>query len=158
GLAVDDVIVPASGGGLAAGIGIAVKAARPATRIFVAEPSGYDDHVHSLAQGTRCDNASAANAFCDALLARTPGVLTWRLNSRALSGGYAVSDDTVRAAMGFAFAALKLVVEPGGAVALAALLSGAHDARGRVVAIVLSGGNVDKTLFAEALRTQTRFG
>jgi threonine dehydratase len=158
GLAVDDVIVPASGGGLAAGIGIAVKAARPAARLFVAEPEHYDDHVRSLAAGRRCANASAANAFCDALLARTPGVLTWRLNQRQLSGGYAVSDAAVRDAMVFAFSHMKIVVEPGGAIALAALLSGAHDARGRVTAVVLSGGNIDEASFCEALSHATRVG
>ena len=156
GLAVDDVIVPASGGGLIGGIGLAVKAARPEARMFVAEPVGYDDHVRSLAAGTRVSNASTANAFCDALLARTPGALTWQLNSNALSGGYAVSDAAVRAAMRFAFASLKLVIEPGGAVALAALLSGAHAARDRVVAVIASGGNVDATVFADALSESTR--
>ena len=156
GYAVDDVIVPASGGGLIAGIGLAVKAARPQACMFVAEPQGYDDHVRSLAAGTRVANASTANALCDALLARMPGDLTWQLNAEMLSGGYAVSDAAVRTAMRFAYETLKLVIEPGGAVALAALLSGAHCARGRIVAVIASGGNVDATVFAEALMETTR--
>jgi len=158
GLSVDDVIVPASGGGLVGGIGIAVKGLRPAARLFVAEPALYDDHVRSLAAGRRVANTSTANALCDALLAPAPGELTWRLNATALNGGYTVSDAEVRNAMRFAFEALKLAVEPGGAVALAAVLSGAHAARGRVTAVILSGGNVDAAVFAEALMQSARDG
>ncbi len=156
GFTIDDVIVPASGGGLIAGIGLAVKAARPAAQMFVAEPEGYDDHVRSLAAGTRVANASTANALCDALLARMPGDLTWQLNANTLSGGYGVNDTAVRTAMRFAFASLKLIVEPGGAVALAAVLSRAHAAKGRVVAVIVSGGNVDSEIFGAAIRESTR--
>src|SRR5262249_10916359 len=101
-------------------------------------------------------NASTANALCDALLAREPGVLTWRLNGGFLSGAYAVDDAAVRRAMLFAFSTLKLVVEPGGAVGLAALLAGLHEARGRVIAIVLSGGNADTASFSEAILRTAR--
>jgi threonine dehydratase len=152
GLTVDDVVVPVGGGGLVAGIGLAVRDAQPAARIYAVEPAGYDDHRRSLAAGRRVANDTAAVAFCDALLARMPGALTWRLNAARLSGAFAVTDDTVRAAMAFAFRELKLVVEPGGAAALAALLSGRHDARGRTVAVILSGGNVDPETFVTALR------
>ena len=152
GLHVDDIIVPASGGGLIAGVGLAARSIHPAVKIYSAEPEGYDDHRRSLLSGGRQSNASTANAFCDALLTPTPGALTWALNGPTLAGGYAVSDADVRRAMAVAFQAIKLVVEPGGAVALAAMLAGHHAARGRVVAIVLSGGNVDAGTFAAALR------
>lgn len=155
GLTVDDVIVPASGGGLVAGIGLAVRQANPAARVYTAEPQAYDDHRRSLLAGERQRNPSAASAFCDALLTPTPGELTWVLNRHALAGGYAVSDAEVRAAMAFAFEAFKVVVEPGGAVALAALLAGHHpranDARRRTIAVVLSGGNVDAATFVASL-------
>ena len=154
-LTVDDVIVPASGGGLIAGIGLAVHHANPAAKVYVAEPAGYDDHRRSLAAGQRQRNASTANALCDALLVATPGELTWALNRTALSGGYAVSDAEVQKAMAFAFEHLKIVVEPGGAVALAALLAGHHPGtqggRRRAVGVVLSGGNVDAATFAACI-------
>jgi threonine dehydratase len=150
-LAVDDVIVPVSGGGLIAGIGLAAHSLHPSSSVFSAEPAGYDDHRRSLAAGSRQSNASTANALCDALLAATPGELTWALNATGLKGGYAVTDAEVRRAMRWAFESLKIVVEPGGAVALAALLAGHHRAQGRVVAIVLSGGNVDPATFATCL-------
>jgi threonine dehydratase len=152
GLSVDDVIVPASGGGLVAGVGLAVHAANPAGRIFSAEPQAYDDHRRSLASGMRETNPTTANAFCDALLTPTPGALTWEINRRGLAGGYAVSDAEVQAAMRFAFQHVKVVVEPGGAVALAAILAGHHSGRGRTTALVLSGGNVDQATFVDIFR------
>jgi len=154
GLTVDDVICPAGGGGLIAGVGLAVLHANPAARIYAAEPADYDDHKRSLASGQRERNNSSSNALCDALLTPTPGVLTWALNRTALSGGYAVTDAEVYTAMAFAFEALKIVVEPGGAVALAALLAGHHSTAGsprRTVGIVLSGGNVDPGSFVACL-------
>ena len=156
GLAIDDVIAPASGGGLVAGVGLAVHAARPAARIFAAEPEGYDDHRRSLEAGTRLTNARTSVALCDALLAPTPGALTWRINAKSLHGVYAVSDAAVRTAVAFAFTHLKVVLEPSGAIALAATLSGRHDARGRVVGIVLSGGNVDAATFTQTVCDSAR--
>ena len=150
-LTVDDVIVPASGGGLVAGTGLAVLHANPAARLYCAEPAGYDDHRRSLETGVRQRNPSTANALCDALLTPTPGALTWALNGPVLAGGYAVTDAEVLQAMRWAFETLKIVVEPGGAVALAALLGGHHPAHNRVVAVVLSGGNVDGATFAPCL-------
>jgi threonine dehydratase len=151
GLAVDALISPAGGGGLIAGIGLAVRHAYPAARIYAAEPADYDDHRRSLDTGERQRNRSTANALCDALLTPTPGELTWTLNRAVLAGGYAVSDAEVRQAMAFAFESLKIVVEPGGAVALAALLAGHHKPVRRspltTLAVVLSGGNVDAATF-----------
>ena len=138
-----------------AGIGLAVKAANPSARLFTAEPKGYDDHRRSLESGMRERNASVAHALCDALLAVSPGELTWALNRTALAGGYAVDEEAVKRAMAFAFRNLKVVVEPGGAVALATLLEKAHPAAGRNVAVVLSGGNVDAPLFTACLAAES---
>ena len=115
------------------------------------EPEGWDDTGRSLAEGRRVANAPGGSMLCDALLAPTPGVLTFAVNQAHLAGAVAVSDAEVLAAMAFAFTHLKLVVEPGGAVALAALLSGRFDGKGQVVGIVISGGNVDPAVFARAL-------
>lgn len=151
GLAVDAVIAPASGGGLIAGTGLALKGTFPDIAIYTAEPAGYDDHKRSIETGSIQKNASTANALCDALLAPTPGEMTWALNRTQLAGGYAVTDREVRAAMTFAFRALKLVVEPGGAAALAAVLAGSHPGQGKVTAVVVSGGNVDPATFTSCI-------
>jgi threonine dehydratase len=147
GLAPDLVAVTASGGGLTAGIALAVKARVPQARLFTAEPEGFDDHARSFRSGQRERNAALSGTICDALMARTPGELTFEINRVLVGEGAAVSDQEVAAAVAFAFHELKLVVEPGGAVALAALLSGKIDARGKVAVAVLSGGNVDPELF-----------
>ncbi len=151
GLTIDAVIAPASGGGLMAGVTLALTDAFPAIAAYSAEPENYDDHRRSLAAGLPQTNPSVATAFCDALLAPTPGELTWAVNGTRLAGGYAVSDAEVKEAMRFAFRALKLVVEPSGATALAAVLSGAHAGRGKVTAVVLSGGNVDAATFTSCI-------
>ncbi|MDB5394441.1 MAG: Pyridoxal-5-phosphate-dependent protein beta subunit [Rhodospirillales bacterium] len=148
GLTLDAVYVPASGGGLAAGIGLALD---PATELYTAEPAGLDDHARSLAAGERTANDPAARSICDALLAAMPGRMTFALNRTRLAGGVTATDGQVLRAMAFGYEALKLVIEPGGAVALAALLSGGISAKDRTVAIVLSGGNVAPELFARCL-------
>jgi threonine dehydratase len=151
GLALDSVFVPASGGGLLAGTALAVHDRWPNAHLFACEPEGYDDHGRSVIQKARVVNPSTANALCDALLAATPGELTWAINASHLSGGWAVSDGEVCRAMAFAFNNLKLVVEPGGAVALAAILSERVDIKGRTVGVILSGGNVDWVTFTACL-------
>jgi threonine dehydratase len=141
------VAVTASGGGLIAGIALAVKARMPQTRLYTAEPEGFDDHARSFKSGQRERNSALTGTICDALMAQTPGELTFAINRTLVGGGVAVSDQEVTAAVAFAFRELKLVVEPGGAVALAALLSGKIDVKGKVAVAVLSGGNVDPELF-----------
>ena len=148
GLTPDIVVVTASGGGLTAGIALAVKARVPSAALYTAEPAGFDDHARSFKSGQREQNAALTGTICDALMARTPGKLTFAINRSLVGAGVAASDDEVAAAVAFAFAELKLVVEPGGAVALAALMTGKIDVRGKVAVAVLSGGNVDPELFS----------
>ena len=147
GLAPDAVVVTASGGGLTAGIALAVKARVPEARVYTAEPEGFDDHARSFRSGAREKNAALTGTICDALMAQTPGELTFAIDRTLVTEGAAVSDEEVGAAVAFAFRELKLVVEPGGAVALAALLSGKIDVKGKIAVAVLSGGNVDPGLF-----------
>jgi len=149
GLIPDIVVAPASGGGLIAGVATAVKARFPNAEIIVAEPEGYDDHGLSLRAGHREAHHAAGRTICDALMAAIPGQMTFSINSKLLAKGVTASDAEVGAAVAFAYRELKLVVEPGGAVGLAALLAGRIDARGKNVVIVLSGGNVDADLFAK---------
>lgn len=151
GLAPDHALAACSGGGLISGCAIALTDHVPGITVHPVEPEGFDDTGRSLAAGERVANDPAARSICDALLAPTPGELTFAINRRLLGAGVAVSDAEARAAMRAAFRHLRLVVEPGGAVALAAVLSGKFDCRGKVVLVVLSGGNVAPDLFAETL-------
>lgn len=151
GVPLDAVIIPCGGGGLSSGCALALSELSPATKLFVAEPDGFDDTARSLAAGVRLTNEPGGKTFCDALILPTPGELTFPINRRLLTGGLAVSDADVADAMAAAFRYLKIVVEPGGAVALAAVLSCAYDGRGKTVAVVCSGGNVDAAVFAQAL-------
>jgi threonine dehydratase len=148
GLKPDVVVVTASGGGLTAGIALAVKARVPNAALYTAEPAGFDDHARSFKSGRREQNAALTGTICDALMARTPGKLTFAINRSLVGAGVAASDDEVAAAVAFAFAELKLVVEPGGAVALAALMTRKIDVSGKVAVAVLSGGNIDPELFS----------
>jgi threonine dehydratase len=147
GLTPDVVVVTASGGGLAAGIALAVRARVPTAAIYTAEPQGFDDHARSFRSGHREQNAALTGTICDALMARMPGKLTFAINRLLVGAGVVANDDEVAAAVAFAFAELKLVVEPGGAVALAALMTGKLDVRNKIAVAVLSGGNVDPELF-----------
>ncbi len=150
GLRVDALLVCTGGGGLIGGSALAMEAVSPGTQVYAVEPEGWDDTGRSLRAGHR-ERAPGGSPLCDALLAPMPGVLTFAVNQPRLAGAIAVSDAEVLAAMAFAFMHLKLVVEPGGAVCLAALLSGRFRAEGRVVGATLSGGNVDPAVFARAL-------
>lgn len=148
----DLLLVPCSGGGLIAGINLVFATLSPATQVCVVEPEGFDDHARSLESGERVANERAGGSICDALLSVQPGELTFEINRKRLKGAYAVTDDEVRSAVAYAYRELKLVVEPGGAVALAALLAGRVDTQGRTVGIVLSGGNIDTEQFCSIVR------
>jgi threonine dehydratase len=145
------VLVCCGGGGLIAGCGLVLRARLPAAALYAVEPEGFDDTRRSLAAGRRLANRPGARSICDALLAERPGELTFALNRHQLAGGLAVSDAEVAEAMRVAFRELKLVVEPGGAVALAAVLAGKLPTAGRTLAAVLSGGNVDPDRYAAIL-------
>jgi threonine dehydratase len=147
----DLFISPAGGGGLIAGTGLAANQHNPAAQIWAAEPEGFDDHRRSLASGQRETNDQLTGSICDAIITPTPGALTWSLNATQLSGGVAVTDEDALRAMAFAWRHLKIVAEPGAAVALAAVLSGRLDVRDRTVCVVVSGGNVDRAMFHRAL-------
>jgi threonine dehydratase len=147
----DAVLIPCGGGGLSAGIGVALRVVAPTTAIFIVEPRDFDDYGRSLAADAILANRAASGSICDALLAQAPGPIGFALNRENLSGAFTVNDDQVVAAVALAARALKLVVEPGGAVALAALLAGHYDCRGKSVVVVLSGGNIDEAVLARAL-------
>ena len=148
GIAPDIVVAPASGGGLVAGVATAVKARYPQAMMMSAEPEGFDDHARSLRAGKREPHHAEGRTICDALMASIPGEITFAINQRLLAQGVTASDAEVGAAVAFVFREFKLVVEPGGAVGLAALLAGRIEARGKTIVIVLSGGNVDADLYA----------
>jgi len=151
GLVPDAVLAPASGGGLIAGVSLAMTAAFPGVQVFCVEPDGFDDHARSLAAGRRLGNDRLSGSLCDALMSSRPGEKTFDINRHSLAGGVVVTDDEAMAAVAFAARELKLVVEPGGAVALAAILAGRIDTAGRTVVVVLSGGNVDEDVLGRAL-------
>lgn len=144
---IDQLLCGASGGGLIAGINLAMAALSPETPVIGVEPEGYDDTARSLAAGQPVTHPEADGTICDALMTPVPGNLTFPINRR-LSGMLTVSDREAAAAVAYGFRTLKQVVEPGGAVSLAALLAGKADTKNRTTVVVLSGGNVDPALFS----------
>jgi threonine dehydratase len=151
GLELDAVLCPVSGGGLIAGIALALERDSPQTKVYAVEPTGFDDTRLSLLSGRIVRNPSRAGTLCDALFAEEPGAITFEINRRRLAGGVAVSDEEALAAVGFAFRRLKLVLEPSGALALGAALLGKLDLRGKTVGVIATGGNVDPATFARAI-------
>ncbi|WP_421730491.1 threonine ammonia-lyase [Brevundimonas sp.] len=147
---IDQLLCGTSGGGLMAGINLSMAALSPDTVCHGVEPADYNDTQISLAQGERLTHAPAGGTICDALMTDRPGELTFPINRR-LADILTVTDAEVAEAVRYAFRVLKLVVEPGGAVSLAALLAGKIEAKGLTTAIVLSGGNVDPALFADII-------
>ncbi|MDQ0466373.1 threonine dehydratase [Caulobacter ginsengisoli] len=147
----DVVLCPVGGGGLIAGTSTAVKARSPDTLVYGVEPADFDDTKRSLASGKRESIDPNSRSFCDALLSPSPGALTFPINQANLAGGLTVTDAEVAEAMRYAFTTLKLVIEPGGCVALAAALAGKLDLKGKTTGIVCSGGNVDPGLYARVL-------
>jgi threonine dehydratase len=146
-----DVLVCCGGGGLTAGIALALEAHAPRLRARPAEPAGFDDTARSLASGRIERNLSLGGSICDAIVTPQPGNLTFPITSRLCGPGLVVSDDEALQAMVLAYTRLKIVVEPGGAVALAAALFRRDEIAGDAVIAVCSGGNVDPEIFQSAL-------
>jgi len=155
GIEPDRVVVCCGGGGLTAGTATALRDLLPKTEIFTAEPEGWDDTRRSLEAGSRQTISSPTPSVCDALLAPTPGELTFAINRELVTGGYAVTERDVGAAMALAQRYLKIVLEPGGAAAMAAVTSGQAAVEGGTVVVVGSGGNVDAALYCDMV---TRYG
>lgn len=152
GIRPSSVVVPCGGGGLSSGIALALSREWPDTQVWTAEPDGFDDTARSLAAGRRLEVAPGASSICDALLAPAPGYLTFPILNGLGVRGLAVPDESVKRAMACAFRHFKLVVEPGGAVALATVLDGRARWQAMTVICVCSGGNVDPALYAEILQ------
>jgi threonine dehydratase len=148
-----DVMVCCGGGGLTAGIALALEAHAPDMRVRPAEPEGYDDTTRSLAAGERLRNQQEAGGLCDAILTPMPGEITFPILSRLCGPGVVVSEEEALRAMALAFHHLKIVAEPGGAVALAAALFHPGQFETDTVICTVSGGNVDPAIFARALET-----
>jgi threonine dehydratase len=146
-----DVLVCCGGGGLTAGIALALEARAPRLRARPVEPEGFDDTARSLAAGQVLRNARATGSICDAILTPEPGGITFPIMQRLCGPGLAVPDADCLRAMDAAFQRLRIVAEPGGAVALAAALWHGESLRGDTVVAVVSGGNVDAGLFCRAL-------
>jgi threonine dehydratase len=147
----DLLLAPASGGGLIGGIGLAFAALSPRTRLYAVEPEAYDDHAQSLKAGHPVTVKPDVDSLLDGLLSPSPGELTFALNGPRLAGAVTVSDAEALAAMAFAFRHLKLVLEPSGAAALAAVLSAKLEVTGQTVVVIASGGNVDAEVYRRAL-------
>ena len=151
GLRLDAVLVPCGGGGLTAGLALALEAESPGTEVWAVEPAGWDDWKRSFAAGKIERADGRGSSFCDALLTPSPGAMTFAINRRLVRGALDVDDAAVMKAMALAWRHFKLVVEPGGAVALAAVLAGALPVKGRTICAVCSGGNVEAAVFRAAL-------
>jgi len=152
GLAPEIVVIGASGGGLAAGTSLGIRARVPEAQFYTVEPEGFDDTLRSFRSGRRETNPRLSGTICDALMSNMPGELTFPITRELIGQGLTASDEEVARAVRFAFEELKLVVEPGGAIGLAALLAGRTAVQGRLVVGILSGGNMDAELFARLVR------
>lgn len=150
---IDAVLAPCGGGGLMAGVALAFRTKSPDTALYTVEPEGFDDTARSLVAGERVGNDPAAKSICDAILTPTPAELPFGVLQQTIDGGLVVPDAAVREAMAQAFLHLKIVLEPAGAIALAAVLSGVFDCRGKTVAVICSGSSVDPGVFISALET-----
>jgi len=153
GIGAADVLVCCGGGGLTSGIALALEAEAPGLRARPCEPEGFDDVARSLRHGRIESNPQGAGGLCDAVLTPQPGDITFPIMKRLCGPGMVVSDDEALRAMALAFQRLKLVAEPGGAVALAAALFHGAEIDAPAVICTISGGNVDHNIFERALET-----
>ena len=141
------------GGGLIAGVSTAIKAKFENTDIYSVEPEFFDDTKKSLKEKKIVENSMKHKSICDALLANKPGDITFSINKKNLTSGISVTDNEALIAMHSAFKHFKIVLEPGGAVALAAALANKIDIENKHVLVIASGGNVDKNVFESCLKT-----
>jgi threonine dehydratase len=156
GVALDAVITPCGGGGLVTGVALALSGASPKTQVFGVEPERFDGMRLSLAAGERRQAPGGALSIADALMAPAPGHIPFAIAKEHLAGVFTVSDAELERAVSFAFQRLKLVVEPGGAAALAALLAGKLATKNKAVALVLTGGNCDIAALAHCVSAVTQ--
>jgi len=152
GTSLDAVLVPCGGGGLTAATAIVMQALSPTTQVFAVEPELFDDTRRSLVAGRRVSNPKGRRTICDAIMTPTPNALTFPINRDLLAGALVVSDDEVRAAMLFAYDQFKIVVEPGAAVGIAAILSRKIEIQGKTIATIVTGGNIDPGRFCGMLK------
>jgi len=148
-----EVLVPCGGGGLTSGVALALEAVAPKMCVHACEPVGFDDVARSLAAGKIVQNPAVTGSICDAIITPAPGELTFPLMQRLCGQTVVVSDQECLRAMALAFDRLKVVIEPGGAAALAGALFHADELQGDNVIVVASGGNVDRPMFQKALET-----
>lgn len=147
----DAVLVPCGGGGLTAATAFLMHELSPRTRVYAVEPASFDDTRRSLAAGKRVSNPTGLRTICDAIMTPTPNEHTFEINRQLLAGGLVASDNDVRKAMRFAFDRFKIIVEPGAAVGIAAILNGQIDITGKTVAAFTTGGNVDRKRYCELI-------
>ena len=146
-----DVLIPCGGGGLTTGVALALSEARPGLRVRPVEPEEFDDATRSLVSGNREVNERRDGSICDAIITPSVGKITFPLMQKYCGSGLVVSEEEALRAMAHAFTRLKIVIEPGGAVALAAALFHGEKLNGDTVIVVASGGNVDAEMFTRAL-------
>ena len=151
GASLDAVLVPCGGGGLTATTALVMRALSPETAVYSAEPLLFDDMRRSLATGERQMNPDGISTICDAIMTPTPTELCFSINRELLAGGLVASDNEVRSAMRFAYEHFKIIVEPGAAVGLAAILSGGVNIKGKTIATIITGGNIASDRFCELL-------
>lgn len=148
-----DVMVCCGGGGLTAGIALALAAEAPGLRVRPAEPEGFDDVTRSLTTGTIQRNEKLSGSLCDAIITPQPGDLTFPILQEHCGPGVVVSEQECLRAMALAFERLHVVIEPGGAAGLAAALFHPDQFENDAVIAVATGGNVDRAVFAKALES-----
>ena len=149
-----EVLVCCGGGGLTSGVALALEDRAPQMRVRPVEPEGFDDVTRSLISGQIETNPAPTGSLCDAILTPSPGEITWPILTRLCGSGIVITDAEAQHAMALAFQRLKIVIEPGGAAALAAALFHPDRIEGDTVIAIATGGNVDAAVFAESL---TRF-
>ncbi|WP_299891142.1 threonine/serine dehydratase [uncultured Ruegeria sp.] len=155
GVTAADVLICCGGGGLTSGIALALEKHAPRMRARPCEPEGFDDVKRSLAAGQIQNNNAASGNICDAILTPQPGDITFPILRRLCGPGLSVTEEEALRAVAQAFLRLKIVLEPGGAVALASALFRKNDIEGDDVIVVASGGNTDPEVFARALEFLT---